>query len=200
MPLSWPGSSEIVRCKNSINSESVSGASSSSGQCKTYVENSKVSESLLLMKFYCLSAGTVNHLLSDVEGKFADLPFEVTDEERDIILYDGSSFILGRSGTGKTTILTMKLHQKFQQYCIASRDSVEQDHGGSESPVLHQLFVTVSPKLCHAVKKTVSQMKRCVHPAPCYALVDFSHGKLVIRILLKVLKEVYSFFRGITNF
>ncbi|XP_042002383.1 uncharacterized protein LOC121751650 [Salvia splendens] len=31
--------------------------------------------------------------------------------------------------------------------------------GGSADRVLHQLFVTVSPKLCRAVKKYVAQMK-----------------------------------------
>ncbi|XP_057781571.1 uncharacterized protein LOC130999895 [Salvia miltiorrhiza] len=185
VPMSWPLSSDIIRFKDPSSSKLVSGANTSSAECRTYVENSKVSESLLLMKFYSLSCGTVNHLLSDFEGKCIDLPFEVTDEERKIILFKESSFILGRSGTGKTTILTMKLYQTFQQFCIASRDSmsvddnvsitdevdddsdvsgtdevdVEQLHGGPTVPVLRQLFVTVSPKLCHAVKKNVAQMK-----------------------------------------
>ncbi|KAL1535324.1 hypothetical protein AAHA92_28118 [Salvia divinorum] len=180
VPMSWPLSCDISRFKNPSSDKSVSGASTSSAECRTYVENSKVSESLLLMKFYSLSCGTVNHLLSDIEGKCVDLPFEVTDEEREIVHFTRSSFILGRSGTGKTTILTMKLYKTFQQNCIASRDSVgitdedgddddnvgitdevdvEQCHGGSTDPVLHQLFVTVSPKLCHAVKKNVAQMK-----------------------------------------
>ncbi|KAL1535322.1 hypothetical protein AAHA92_28117 [Salvia divinorum] len=188
VPMSWPLSRDISRFRNASNTKSVSGASTSSAECRTYAENSKVSESLLLMKFYSLSCGTVNHLLSDNEGKCVDLPFEVTDEEREIVHFNRSSFILGRSGTGKTTILTMKLYKTFQQYCVASRDSVAADdnvstmdedeeedddgnmsitdevdvepcHGGSADPVLHQLFVTVSPKLCHAVKKNVAQMK-----------------------------------------
>ncbi|XP_042013425.1 uncharacterized protein LOC121761816 isoform X2 [Salvia splendens] len=194
VPMSWPLSCDTSRFKNPSSTKSVSGASTSSAECRTYVENSKVSESLLLMKFYSLSCGTVNHLLSDNEGKCVDLPFEVTDEEREIVDFTRSSFILGRSGTGKTTILTMKLYKTFQQYCVASRDSVaaednvsttdedeeeeeeeEEDdggnmsitdevavepcHGGTTDPVLHQLFVTVSPKLCHAVKKNVAQMK-----------------------------------------
>lgn len=177
MPRSWPLSSNMQRFKNSCNAKLISGASSSSVEGRSHVENSKVSESLLLMKFYSLSSGTVNHLLSDVEGIEVDLPFEVADEEREIINFPRSSFILGRSGTGKTTILTMKLYQKLQQYCIASQDSlaagnvsitdevkVEQYDSGSGRPVLRQLFVTVSPKLCHAVKKSVTQMKRCAQP------------------------------------
>ncbi|KAH6770322.1 hypothetical protein C2S52_015125 [Perilla frutescens var. hirtella] len=173
VPKSWPLSCDISRFKDPNTTKLTSGASASSAESRSYVENTKVSESLLLMKFYSLSTGAVNHLLSDVEGREMDLPFEVTDEEREIINFPRSSFILGRSGTGKTTVLTMKLYQKFQQYCVASRDSVASDsgvhisdevdvdqyHGQSRNPVLHQLFVTVSPKLCHAVKKHVSQLK-----------------------------------------
>ncbi|GKA71174.1 UvrD-like helicase, ATP-binding domain, P-loop containing nucleoside triphosphate hydrolase [Tanacetum coccineum] len=78
------------------------------GNARNYVENSKVSESLLRMKFYSLSCGAVSHLLS---GDEVDLPMQVTDEHMDIILSGKSSFIIGRSGTGKTTILTLKLFQ-----------------------------------------------------------------------------------------
>ncbi|KAL0377148.1 UNVERIFIED_CONTAM: TPR and ankyrin repeat-containing protein 1 [Sesamum calycinum] len=148
-------------------------ASACAIDCRSYVENSKVSESLLLMKFYSLSTGAVNHLLSDLEGREVDLPFEVTDEEREIIKFPRSSFILGRSGTGKTTILTMKLYRMLQQYYVASQDCVVADNsvhissqvgvgqylGESRGTILRQLFVTVSPKLCYAVKKHILQLK-----------------------------------------
>lgn len=32
----------------------------------------------------------------------------------------------------------------------------------NDKPVLHQLFVTVSPKLCHAVKQQIVRMKRFI--------------------------------------
>lgn len=155
MPRSWPLCSDIIRFKSRSNSESVSSASCTSVEHQSYVESSRVSESLLLMKFYSLSSDTVHHLLS---GKELNLPFEVTDEEREIINFPRSSFVVGRSGTGKTTILTMKLYQKHQLHCIALQDSVQVDV--EPQPILHQLFVTVSPKLCHAVKKNVAQWKR----------------------------------------
>ncbi|KAK6146300.1 hypothetical protein DH2020_020169 [Rehmannia glutinosa] len=173
VPRSWSVSKAIVRFKNLNNTNFSTSASGGAVDCRSYVENSKVNESLLLMKFYSLSSGVVNHLLTDLEGREVDLPFEVTDEEREIIMFPKSSFILGRSGTGKTTILTMKLYQKLQQYCVASRDSMQADNfghmnkqvdvglhlGESSGTMLHQLFVTVSPKLCYAVKKHVSQLK-----------------------------------------
>ncbi|GKA46538.1 hypothetical protein Tco_0739421 [Tanacetum coccineum] len=69
----------------------------------TYVDNSKVSESLLLMWFYLLPCGVL------LSGKDVDLPMQVNDEQMDIILSRKSSFIIGRSGTWKTNIPTMKL-------------------------------------------------------------------------------------------
>ena len=64
------------------------------------------------MKFYSLSSVVVSHLLSDRNSDELELPFEVSDEEHDIILFPRSTFVLGRSGTGKTTVLTIKLLKK----------------------------------------------------------------------------------------
>ncbi|KAK9932130.1 hypothetical protein M0R45_019379 [Rubus argutus] len=95
-----------------------------------------------------------------------DLPFEVTDQERDIILHHRSSFIVGRSGTGKTTVLTMKLFQKERCYHLAMQgcydtenSKVEQSSATTDGKVLRQLFVTVSPKLCFAIKQHVLHLK-----------------------------------------
>ncbi|GJW79162.1 UvrD-like helicase, ATP-binding domain, P-loop containing nucleoside triphosphate hydrolase, partial [Tanacetum coccineum] len=97
--------------------EDESEVSVKSNDARNYVENSKVSESLLLMKFYSLSRGVVSHLLS---GKKVDLTMQVTDEQIDIISSRKSSFITGRSGTGKTTLLTTKLFQHEQKFRIDS--------------------------------------------------------------------------------
>ncbi|XWS34413.1 hypothetical protein CRYUN_Cryun21dG0036400 [Craigia yunnanensis] len=176
VPKTWTTSFDIVRFKalNQAQRENSSSGSASDGRC--YLENSKVSESLLLMKFYSLSSGVVNHLLSSRDGRELELPFEVTDQELEIILFQRSSFILGRSGTGKTTVLTMKLFKKEQLHHLATEgfDEVDTNNsnevfrakrimggvGGTEAPLLRQLFVTVSPKLCYAVKHLVLQLKR----------------------------------------
>ncbi|KAJ9159628.1 hypothetical protein P3X46_025121 [Hevea brasiliensis] len=180
VPKTWSTSFDIVQFKSLVNNE---GGSNLSSNDKCYVENSKVSDSLLLMKFYPLSRVVVSHLLSDPDGLELELPFEVTDEEREIILFQKSSFILGRSGTGKTTVLTMKLFKKEQLFHMAVEGygeesdntskyafqridvdddikNVENSDGEAKNAVLRQLFVTVSPKLCYAVKHQVSQLKR----------------------------------------
>nr|XP_043619840.1 uncharacterized protein LOC122591646 [Erigeron canadensis] len=161
VPKSWMASQEIIRFCPVRNTEL------SSGDGKSYAENSKVNESLLLMKFYPLSDGVVKHLLSDKEQ--LDLPMQVSDEQMEIILFSKSSFIIGRSGTGKTTILTMKLFQNEQSFYAASegiydeeRNSIshsEVDDLKDKKPsVIRQLFVTVSPNLCHVVKQHISHL------------------------------------------
>ncbi|KAK1416344.1 hypothetical protein QVD17_32134 [Tagetes erecta] len=164
VPISWPASQEFIKFRplSRVDNE----ASVNSGDGRVYIENVKVSESLLLMKFYSLSRGVVSHLLS---GKEFQLPMEITDEQRDIILCGKSSFIIGRSGTGKTTILTTKLFQNEQNFRAAFKEIDEAessriedvevvDSESSNHDVLRQLFVTVSPKLCYAVKQHVSHV------------------------------------------
>ncbi|GKB20192.1 UvrD-like helicase, ATP-binding domain, P-loop containing nucleoside triphosphate hydrolase, partial [Tanacetum coccineum] len=112
-----PGLSCLDLCVPSYDCEDESEVSVKSNDARNYVENSKVSESLLLMKFYSLSRGVVSHLLS---GKKVDLTMQVTDEQIDIISSRKSSFITGRSGTGKTTVLTTKLFQHEQKFRIDS--------------------------------------------------------------------------------
>nr|XP_043619914.1 uncharacterized protein LOC122591730 [Erigeron canadensis] len=162
VPKSWIASEEIIRFCFVRNTEP------SSRDGKSHVENSKVNESLLLMKFYPLSDGVVKHLLSDKEQ--LDLPMQVSDEQMEIILFSKSSFIIGRSGTGKTTILTMKLFQNEQSFYVASEGIYERERNsisdskvvdeskGRKPSVLRQLFVTVSPNLCHVVKQHVSHL------------------------------------------
>ena len=172
VPKSWPTSQKIIRFRYASDCENASEVSVNPGDVRNHIENSKVSESLLLMKFYSLSCGVVSHLLS---GKEVDLPMQVTDEQMDIILSRKSSFIIGRSGTGKTTILIMKLLQQEHEFRIVSdgfyesessqiRDAeVDDDPEISKQSVLRQLFVTVSPNLCYAVKQNVSHLTRCAH-------------------------------------
>nr|GEW37032.1 UvrD-like helicase, ATP-binding domain, P-loop containing nucleoside triphosphate hydrolase [Tanacetum cinerariifolium] len=167
VPKCWPPSQEIIRFRYLDKDEGDSGMSVNPDDVRIYVENSKVSESLLLMKFYSLSRGVVSHLLS---GKELDLPMQVTDEQMEIILFSSSSFIIGRSGTGKTTILTMKLVQNEQSFHNASEGIYEPESSqvrdveaddvpeNRKQSVLRQLFVTVSPRLCHAVKQHVSHL------------------------------------------
>ncbi|GKD48444.1 hypothetical protein Tco_1277420, partial [Tanacetum coccineum] len=122
------------------------------------------------LRFYLLSYEVVCHLLS---GRQVDLPMQVTDEQMDVILLSKSSFIIGRSVTEKTTILTMKLFQNEQRIANDSvgiyeaenyqlrEAGVVHDPENNKPTVLRQLFMTVSPQLCYAVKQHVSHLTRC---------------------------------------
>ncbi|CAL1352529.1 unnamed protein product [Linum trigynum] len=170
VPKTWSTAFEIKRYKTLIGNEEKEG-NSGAPEDECYVENSRVSDSLLLMKFYSLSSGVVKFLLTDNKGRELELPFEVTEEEEEVIMFPRSMFILGRSGTGKTTVLTMKLFKKEQMYHMTVQglnednndiESSSNDDGhvaGGAETVLKQLFVTVSGKLCYAVKHHVSQLK-----------------------------------------
>ncbi|KAK3002992.1 hypothetical protein RJ639_019264 [Escallonia herrerae] len=177
VPMHWAPTSHIVQYKRLSNSGTVEPIDAGAADGKSYVENSKVRDSLLLMKFYSLSSGAVSNFLSSCNGA-ASLPFELTEQEQEIVLFDKSTFVLGRSGTGKTTVLTMKLFRNEQLYHISSegfhevtsnpsnnvgwRYEVNESDGVAKGDILRQLFVTVSPKLCYAVKRHVSQLIRSV--------------------------------------
>lgn len=113
VPNIWMTSVGIVLFKHhdteEVGGNKFSGSDDSSYSRRGYVENSRASESLLLMKFDWLSSGMISHLLSDLGGEQTDLPFEVSDEQSEMILCPQSTFMLGRSGIGKTTVLRMKL-------------------------------------------------------------------------------------------
>ncbi|MCL7038809.1 hypothetical protein MKW94_025092 [Papaver nudicaule] len=189
IPKIWKASDEIAQFKN--NADSVNGSTTGITDGRCYVENSKVRDSLLLMKFYALSSGVVSHLLSGNDGRELDLPFEVTDQELEIIRYPRSTFILGRSGTGKTTVLTMKLFQKEQQHHLSSagfsevkgdvsmysakEDAIGGNIDETKGTVLRQIFITVSPKLCSAVKNQISNLKSFIGAgtsSPVHSFID----------------------------
>ncbi|KAF3432417.1 hypothetical protein FNV43_RR27157 [Rhamnella rubrinervis] len=167
VPMSWETSYGVVRYKRSCHIED--GIDSSTGAL-----NITSSSSLLLMKFYALSSSIASHLLSGCDGEEIEFPFELSSQEMEIIHFNRSSFVLGRSGTGKTTVLIGKLIQREQLHHIAlegfhelnssnsnyismeDKESAEETKGS----LLRQIFVTLSPKLCYAVKQNVSGLKR----------------------------------------
>lgn len=129
------------------------------------VENVKVSESLILMKFCSLSTGVVNSIIHGCDGGDVGIPFELTEQEKNVVSFDKSSFILGRSGTGKTTVLTMKIFQNEQLHHLACEGfhEVTESKEETKQDVLHQLFVTFSSKLCYAVRQQFGEWKRLVN-------------------------------------
>ncbi|XP_039173758.1 LOW QUALITY PROTEIN: uncharacterized protein LOC104455602, partial [Eucalyptus grandis] len=165
VPKTWPF--DVVRYRSPSEDQFGSSSDADASDHRLYGENAEVSESLFLTKFFPFSS----------DGNEASFPSEVTEKEQEIILFPRSTFILGQSGTRKTTVLTMKLlrneklhdvvtkgFQEIQSGISHRKDAslginVEEIGEGAEDCVVRQLFVTVSAKLCFAVKQHLSQLR-----------------------------------------
>jgi hypothetical protein len=75
-----------------------------------------IEESTLLMKFCSITPDYTRASCDSIE---VDLPFELTEEQRNIIVFPRSTFLLGRSGTGKTTVLTTKMIRNEKLHHVA---------------------------------------------------------------------------------
>ncbi|KAJ3689681.1 hypothetical protein LUZ61_018845 [Rhynchospora tenuis] len=175
VPMMWIDGHEIVQYRKNTQLE-IREDQDLSDINLSFLEDSKVNESLVLMRFYALSSGVVKHLLMAQDGSEIDVPFELNDQEMEIIMFPCSAFILGRSGTGKTTVLTTKLVRMEQQFFVASHGIGYSDVGSSEiverdqnneqieedvkTCFLKQVFLTVSPKLCSAIRDQVTRLVR----------------------------------------
>ncbi|KAJ8506154.1 hypothetical protein OPV22_007040 [Ensete ventricosum] len=174
VPMSWNVVCDMIRYKTVKIARSTMEEDAVQLDSSSRLEDSKVNESLLLMKFYSLSSRVVRHLLTANDGTDIVIPFELTDQEKEITQFPLSTFILGRSGTGKTTILTTKLVQKEQLHSISSegfsekfglsdaadRSVVLKKHSSpNKGHFLRQVFLTVSSKLCSAIRSHICQLQ-----------------------------------------
>ncbi|KAF3321067.1 TPR and ankyrin repeat-containing protein 1 [Carex littledalei] len=176
VPMMWTDGHEITQYRKNNQHEITGENQDLYDTNSSFLEDSKVNESLVLMRFYALSSGVVKHLLMARDGSDIDIPFELNDQEMEIIRFPNSSFILGRSGTGKTTVLTTKLVRMEQQFFVASHGMCSSDGGPSgvvergheneqmeesiEVGFVKQIFLTVSPKLCSAIRDQVNRLVR----------------------------------------
>lgn len=175
-PLSWPISANIQRFKSAGNENAMDEEDLDASQDKA--KNSMIEESTLLMKYCSISQDC---MLTEHDANEVDLPIEVTEEQRNIILFRGSNFVLGRSGTGKTTVLTTKLTHNEKLHHIAVETAYGSNCFASQSeeivveterPVLRQLFVTLSPGLCQEVQHHVTCLKRYVASFQYYVSIE----------------------------
>ncbi|KAF9608114.1 hypothetical protein IFM89_006041 [Coptis chinensis] len=158
VPMSWNICSDFVKYKCAASLPDL--------------ENSKVNESLLLMKFYSLSSVSVKNLLKACDGREIELPFEVSDLELEIVKCPRSAFVLGRSGTGKTIISIMRLMKREQEFVEALHGTVpfnwfsyhnkRCENNAVAGYGLRQIFITVSVNLCSGVKDYINRLKRCI--------------------------------------
>ncbi|CAE6446884.1 unnamed protein product [Rhizoctonia solani] len=96
-------------------------------------------EIVALEKFSPVTKSLYNSILADME---AVLPMALNPDERKIVRHHGTSIVIGRSGTGKTTALIYKMRANAQ---LASRSD--------ELRPTRQLFVTRSKVLTQHIAR-----------------------------------------------
>ncbi|EJF58549.1 hypothetical protein DICSQDRAFT_172899 [Dichomitus squalens LYAD-421 SS1] len=100
---------------------------------------------LVLEKFVTFSQALLNSIIADKEVAHV---FEITPQEKKIIEHPSSCYVLGRSGTGKTTTMLFKM-LGIERAWEMHRDAM---------PKLRQLFVTQSRVLAEKVEEYFAKL------------------------------------------
>ncbi|EKM60418.1 uncharacterized protein PHACADRAFT_189549 [Phanerochaete carnosa HHB-10118-sp] len=100
-------------------------------------------------KFVPFSQAFLNGTFSDKE---VHRPFHMSVQEQAITEHPGSCFVLGRSGTGKTTTIVFKMINMERAWCNLKEDLAE------ATPQLRQLFLTQSRVLAEKVEEFFKKM------------------------------------------
>ncbi|KAI9005961.1 P-loop containing nucleoside triphosphate hydrolase protein [Gaertneriomyces semiglobifer] len=113
-------------------------------------------DAMAYVKTYSLRTHYLN-ILANGAMATVELPFELSEEERLIIRYPKSLIIVGRSGTGKTTVMLQKMcvrhvglseHEGALEFELGD---VEDGHPAMPQP--HQLMLTVSSRLSSMMRE-----------------------------------------------
>lgn len=121
----------------------------------TREESLDLHNAVITGKFYTLTQTVLDGILTS--GSSAEFPFDVAHDEVEIIRQNSSaSFILGRSGTGKTTCLAFKLLSSY----IGSRANMEGGLSPDARPV-RQVFITRSEILAGKLNGYIRRLINC---------------------------------------
>ncbi|KDN37507.1 hypothetical protein RSAG8_10106, partial [Rhizoctonia solani AG-8 WAC10335] len=99
---------------------------------------SAVRSVVVFEKFMLMSKSLVKSIVDDLDGAHV---FQVSAKEKEVIYYDSASFVLGRSGTGKTTCIVFKMLGIERMF----------EEGDEAKP--RQVFITQSPALAQKVQE-----------------------------------------------
>ncbi|KAF8420242.1 hypothetical protein EV426DRAFT_566796 [Tirmania nivea] len=121
----------------------------------TREESLDLHNAVITGKFYTLTQTVLDGILAS--GSSAEFPFDVAHDEVEIIRQtSAASFILGRSGTGKTTCLAFKLLSSY----IGSRANMEGGLSPDARPV-RQVFITRSEILAQKLNGYIRRLISC---------------------------------------
>ncbi|KAJ1305473.1 hypothetical protein OPQ81_000480 [Rhizoctonia solani] len=114
-------------------------ANETMGEVDTKDEDFSAVRSLVASeKFMLMSKSLVKSIVDDSGGGHV---FQVSAKEKEVIYYDSACFVLGRSGTGKTTCIVFKML------------GIEKMFEWAEEGKPRQVFITQSPELAQRVQE-----------------------------------------------
>ncbi|KZP15183.1 P-loop containing nucleoside triphosphate hydrolase protein [Athelia psychrophila] len=108
---------------------------------------------LVLEKFVVFSQALLNSIVADKDVKHI---FDVSPQERAIIQHPSSCYVIGRSGTGKTTTML------FKMFLVENGSTML---GDKNSPKPRQLFVTQSRMLAGKVEEYFAKLMEALATA-----------------------------------
>ncbi|CAL1697343.1 unnamed protein product [Somion occarium] len=104
---------------------------------------------LVLEKFVAFSQALLNSILADQDVAHV---FQMTPQEQEIVKHSGSCYVLGRSGTGKTTTMLFKM-LGIERTWDGMRETMLQGY-----PKPRQIFVTQSRVLAEKVEEYYAKL------------------------------------------
>ncbi|KAI0693636.1 hypothetical protein BC835DRAFT_1415776 [Cytidiella melzeri] len=120
--------------------------------CSTLIKIPQMRSLLTINKFVDLSQNVLQAIQDDEDVFQA---FELSPQEQKMLDYTGSCYVLGRSGTGKTSVMVMKM--------LATECAYAQ-HPDMMDAKPRQIFVTRSQHLAVKVKETFEETYRAHAP------------------------------------
>ncbi|KAL1686635.1 P-loop containing nucleoside triphosphate hydrolase protein, partial [Schizophyllum commune] len=111
-------------------------------------DKARVHELIKLEKYFLFSQVRI---VADIDAAHV---FHLTDKEREIVGHAGSCYVLGRSGTGKTTTMLYKM---------LGIERAQRINGEGTSRTVRQLFVTQSHVLVEKVQEAYDKLAKSLH-------------------------------------
>ncbi|KAJ3245533.1 hypothetical protein HDU77_009430 [Chytriomyces hyalinus] len=141
----------------------------------------KIHEASVTSKFIPFSKMFMRLLFAGPNGSVdCEFPFAVSEQEAEILNYNRSVIVIGRSGTGKTSCslfrllanlhsrrVDFKMNREYPPHQTSYIPRTLQAHKESTVPqkfAFRQIFVTASPKFCRRVKAYFKRLMHSVDP------------------------------------
>ncbi len=103
-------------------------------------------------KVYSLNSFVASFLLKASVNDSLQLPHDVSPEESELVNEEGPHFVLGRSGTGKTTVMLYRIVKNERAFRAAV------DDGTFQADDFRQVLMTASPVLASAIEDSYYQL------------------------------------------